>query len=238
MIEAYAYCRVSGRGQLDGDGPERQETAIQEHCACNGIVVRETFIEPITGKSDLEGRKEFQRMRAMLLAGPIKTVIIEKLDRLARDLMIQEQFVADLQRNGVTLLSTFEPDLCSKDPTRVLMRQIMGAFAQFERAMIVSRTRVARERIRSRGGRCEGQAPYGYQVVGQKGQKQLEPIESEQKVIRDVHTMRLQGRSILSIAKILNLANIPSRHGKPWGCMQILRILKRPQMSQNQNPGR
>ena len=152
--------------------------------------------------------------------------------------MIQEQFIADLQRHGITVLSTYEPDLCSQDPTRVLMRQIMGAFAQYERAVIVSRTRTARERIRARGGRCEGQAPYGYQVAGQKGQKRLEPIEAEQKVIQDVHTMRLQGRSIASIAKILNLGQIPSRHGKPWGCMQILRILKRPQMSQIESPSR
>ena len=77
MIEAYGYCRVSGIGQMDGDGPERQMNAIQTHCNRNDILLVDCFTESITGKSDLEGRKEFQRMRALLMDGPIKTVIIE-----------------------------------------------------------------------------------------------------------------------------------------------------------------
>jgi DNA invertase Pin-like site-specific DNA recombinase len=68
------------------------------------------------------------------------TVIIEKLDRLARDLMVSESILVDFQRKGVTVVSVAEPDLCSSEPTRILMRQMMSAFAQYEKSMIVGQT--------------------------------------------------------------------------------------------------
>jgi DNA invertase Pin-like site-specific DNA recombinase len=49
-----------------------------------------------------------------------------------------------------------EPDLCSDDPTRTLMRQVLGAFFEYERSMIVSKLRSARQRMKARTGRCEG----------------------------------------------------------------------------------
>ena len=45
-------------------------------------------------------------------------VIIEKLDRLARDLMVQETIIADLRKHGFELVSVAEPDLMANDPTR------------------------------------------------------------------------------------------------------------------------
>lgn len=53
-----------------------------------------------------------------------------RLERLARDLMIQEAAIADLQKRGFTLISVTGPDLMANDPTRVLMRRLMGAVAQ------------------------------------------------------------------------------------------------------------
>src|ERR1019366_8767454 len=51
--------------------------------------------------------------------------------------MLQESIVADFSANEFKLASTAEPDMCSDDPTRVLLRQMMGCFAQYERTMIV-----------------------------------------------------------------------------------------------------
>ena len=88
-------------------------------------------------------------------------MLVEKLDRLARDLMIQETILRDLQRRSVTLVSIREPDLCSNDPSRKLVRQIMGCIAEYEKSMIVSKLAGARRRMRARTGVCEGRKPYG-----------------------------------------------------------------------------
>ena len=91
----------------------------------------------------------------------VPVVLIEKLDRLARDLMIQETILRDLQRRGVSVVSTMEPDLCSDDPSRKLVRQIMGCYRGVRTSMIVSKLAGARQRMRVRTGSCEGRKPYG-----------------------------------------------------------------------------
>src|SRR5205823_2275549 len=69
--------------------------------------------------------------------------------------------IADMRKHGFEIVSVTEPDLCATDPTRVLMRQVLGAFAQYERTMIVAKLRAARNRRRATAGRCEGRKPYG-----------------------------------------------------------------------------
>ena len=79
--------------------------------------------------------------------------------------MVQETILADLKKYGFELVSVMEPDLCQGDPTRTLMRQLMGAVAQYEKAMIVLKLRGARERKKARTGRCEGRKPFGHYPV-------------------------------------------------------------------------
>lgn len=60
--------------------------------------------------------------------------------------MVQEACIADLRKNGFTLISVAEPDLMESDPTRVLMRELMGAVAQYDKSQIVAKLRGARIR--------------------------------------------------------------------------------------------
>jgi DNA invertase Pin-like site-specific DNA recombinase len=115
----------------------------------------------VSGTTDTADRPAWRSMLAEILADGVRAIVIERLDRLARDLMVQEYIIADCQKRGIVLLSTAEPDLCSSDPTRVLMRQILGAIAAYDKSMIVLKLRGARERKRAQSGRCEGAKPYG-----------------------------------------------------------------------------
>lgn len=93
----------------------------------------------------------------------LRTILIERLDRLARELLIQEcilRVLRDLKKFGVTLLSTTEECLDS-DPTRILLREIMGAIAEYDRSTVVLKLRAARLRRRDSTGRCEGRKPFG-----------------------------------------------------------------------------
>src|ERR1017187_7503619 len=97
-----------------------------------------------------------------LAANGTKLVLIDQLNRLARDLIVQETIIGDLRKRGFDLISVTEPDLLQDDPTRILMRQIFGAIAQYEKAMIVAKRRGARQRMKAKTGRCEGRKPFGY----------------------------------------------------------------------------
>jgi DNA invertase Pin-like site-specific DNA recombinase len=134
------------------------------------------------------------------------------LDRLARDLMVQEAAIADLHKHGFTLISATEPDLMAKDPTRILMRQLLGAVAQYDKSQIVLKLRGARMRKRAREGRCEGRKPFGY-------------YEGEDAVLAHLKALRAEGLGFDRIAARMNAEGLPTRTGKPWHGIVVNRIL-------------
>lgn len=214
MIKCFAYLRVSSIGQTQGDGYDRQLASCQMWAEANGYEIVEIFRESITGKSELEDRPALSELFAALEENGIKTVIIEKVDRLARDLMIQESIIGDMQKHGYTLISVAEPDLCSTDPSRILIRQIFGALAQYDRAMIILKLRGARQRMKAREGRCEGSKPFGFK-------------SGESEVLTQMRDLRASGMSCDRIAETLNANGVLARRGGKWLGCTVNKILKR-----------
>ena len=94
------------------------------------------------------------------------------------------------------------------DPTRVLIRQVLGAVAQFEKAVIVSKLKAARVRKRRAEGRCEGRKPFG-----------TRPGEAE--TVAYIATLRRKPKggerlSFAAIAARLNTEGVQTRTGRPW----------------------
>ena len=85
MKQAFGYLRVSGRGQLDGDGFIRQRETIEKYALSNGITIERWFEEKgICGENELDDRPALQGLIAALYSNGTRLVLIEKLDRLAR----------------------------------------------------------------------------------------------------------------------------------------------------------
>ena len=134
------------------------------------------------------------------------------MDRLARDLMVQEACIADLRKHGFMLVSIMEPDLMATDATRVMMRQMLGAVAQYEKAQLVIKLRAARTRKKADTGRCEGRKPFGNR-------------EGEQRTIDRMVTLQRSGISIRAITAKLNAEGVPTRTGGQWRDGVVGRIL-------------
>ena len=82
----------------------------------------------------------------------------------ARDLMVGEVILQQLTSAGCKVIATDSgTDLSadSDDPIRRLIRQVLGAEAEFDPRVTVTKLRAARERCRARGERCEGRKPLG-----------------------------------------------------------------------------
>jgi DNA invertase Pin-like site-specific DNA recombinase len=212
---AFAYVRVSGKGQVKGDGFPRQLEAIKRYAQEHDIRIVQGFEEKgVCGATELENRPALTAMFEALAGDGTKLVLIEKLDRLARDLMVQEKIIGDLRKRGFDLISVMEPDLLQNDASRVLFRQLMGAIAQYDKTMIVMKLRAARNRKRAATGRCEGRKPYGFH-----------PGEA---AVRDrIRSMRKAGGALQSICDALNGENIPTRFGGRWFPMVVARIAAR-----------
>jgi DNA invertase Pin-like site-specific DNA recombinase len=214
-MKVFGYLRVSGKGQLHRDGFTRQRLAIEKYCTIHGHQLVQVFAEKaVPGSTDMVDRPEWREMVGQALEGGAEAVVIERLDRLARDLIVQEHIIGDVIKRGLTLLSTAEPDLCSSEPTRILIRQILGAVAAYDKAMIVLKLRGARERMRERTGRCEGAKPYG-------------TFAGEAEVIDRMRTLRANGAHLSAIAGALNADGVRPRLGTQWFPMTVSRILER-----------
>jgi DNA invertase Pin-like site-specific DNA recombinase len=91
----------------------------------------------------------------------VRTVIVETASRFARDLITQETGFRFLKGLGVTLIAADSPDAFLDDtPTAILVRQVLGAVAQFEKAALVAKLRGARERKKRETGKCGGRKSY------------------------------------------------------------------------------
>ena len=153
---------VNTRNRRAGDGYTRQLESINRYAAANDIEVVRIFKERgVSGEKELKNRPAFMEMLSALHANGVRLILIERLDRLARSLYVQESIIAELKRHAFELISVEEPDLMKDDPGRVMFRQFQGAIAQCEKANIVLKLRGARQRIKARTGRCEGRKPYG-----------------------------------------------------------------------------
>lgn len=153
-------------------------------------------------------------MMTALHADGVELILVEAPHRLARDLMIQESILHDLKQHAFELVNLAEPDLCSDDPSRKFMRQVMGAMAEYEKSMIVAKLRGARERARAKGA-CEGRKPYGF-------------YPGEKAILERLKALRADGATYEAIASALNGEGVePRQAGKKWHTGYIHRLLRR-----------
>lgn len=170
----------------------------------------------VPGSTDFVDRPAWMEMVSSL--NGVRTIVVEALHRLARDMGVQEYILKDLSRREIELHSTLEEDVQSPDPTRVLFRQMMGAIAQYDKAMIVLKLRGARRRKRAETGRCEGAKPFG-----------AHPDKPEEKRALELMVgLRDGGMSTPDIAAALNRNRFRTRHeGGEWFASSVSRILRR-----------
>ena len=115
----------------------------------------------MSGADPIEARPGFTALLARIAGNSVRTIIVETANRFARDLMVQEVGFAMLQGLGITLIAADSPASFLDDgPTSKLIRQILGAVSEFDKAMIVAKLRGARERVRRTNGKCEGRKSY------------------------------------------------------------------------------
>lgn len=212
--KVFGYTRVSSKGQVDGDGPIRQEQAIRDYAAAHDMVVERVFVEEgVSG--DTDKRPALAEMLVSLEQNGhgVATVVIERVDRIARDLMVQEVIIGDLRKLGVRLVSAVEgDDLLSGDPTRTLIRQLLGAVAQYDKAMLVLKLRVARERRKAATGKCEGR----------KGYREARP-----ELMAKVDGMREKGMPYRVVAGVLNAAEEWTMAGGRWTAHSLRMVVAR-----------
>ena len=158
--KAVAYLRTSSKTNVgpDKDSDKRQLAAIKDYAKAAGFEIVETFYDAaVSGADPVDDRPGFAEMLERLMSNGARTILVESPDRFARDLMVQLAGHDMLKVKGITLIAASSPSHFIEDtPTAVLVRQVLGAVAQFEKATTVAKLAAARKRKRLATGKCEG----------------------------------------------------------------------------------
>ena len=222
-IKAFGYVRVSGKSQLTGNGFDRQEDTINAYAEKAGYqIVRVFKEEAVSGTKGEADRPAFQDMMSEILRNGVRTVIIEGLDRLAREYRIQETLLIYMASKGVTLLSArTEEDVTEaiqSDPMRKALVQIQGIFAELEKNLLVKKLRKAREQVRIAKGKCEGR----------KGYAESEQHEALLKRIKELRRKKpMQKRmTYQKVAERLNEEGYKTASGRLFTAMIVANLLR------------
>lgn len=158
--QAVAYIRTSSAANVgtDKDSDKRQRATIEGFAKRAGFALVSEFNDAaVSGADPIETRRGFAELLDQIEDNGVRTVIVEDASRFARDLVTQELGILALIKRGVRVLTASGDDLTdSSDPSRVMMRQIAGSFAQYEKTRLVAKLRVsasARPSANARGGR-------------------------------------------------------------------------------------
>ena len=167
-VKIVGYLRVSTDQQAErGLGLEVQRQGIKGWAKTAGHrVVEWTSDEGVSGSNGLEDRLGLAEALEHLRLGAADGLVVYRLDRLARDLVLQEQLVAEIWRLGAQVFSASLAEVAfliddPDDPSRKLIRQVLGAVAEYERSMIKLRLRSGRRRKSQNGGYAFGAPPFG-----------------------------------------------------------------------------
>ena len=224
--EVYGYLRVSTKGQAkeSKNGFKRQKDAIESFAKHVGFKIIRYFEEPVSGCKGENERPAFMEMVSSILReNGVNCIIVEGMDRLARELMVQEQLISYLASKGIDLYSANTGENVTQaikdDPVKKAMVQMQGVFSELEKSRLVKKLRKAREGIRESEGRCEGVKPYG-------------TLEGEQEVVDIIKSLhrKPKGKKRMSYQKIaseLNNRNIKPRNADKWKAMTIYNIINR-----------
>ena len=218
-----AYARVSTRSDSQEDSLENQtihyKNKIETHPDYEfvGIFADRGY----TGTKD--NRPEFQKMMTLCRAGAIDMILVKSVSRFARNTTIVLQYVRELKALGIEV--RFE-DQNIKTLTQdgELMLTVLSAFAEEESRSVSENIKW---RIRKKFERGElilntkrflgyDNDEYGDLVINQK----------EAKIVRRIFDEYLSGKGSFTIAKELNVEDIPTVTGARWSDTTILQMLK------------
>jgi DNA invertase Pin-like site-specific DNA recombinase len=133
----------------DKDSEKRQRAAIERFAKTGCFDVVAWFNDPaVSGADPIESRPGFAALLDRVENNGVRVVLVEDASRFARDLVAQELGVLMLIKRGMRVITASGDDLTeATDPSRIMMRQIAGSFAQYEKARLGKKLREARERL-------------------------------------------------------------------------------------------
>lgn len=219
-MKAVAYYRTSSASNVGEmkDSLNRQREAVTAYAEQQGIEIIDSFYDAaVSGADPIEDRAGFSDVMKQLEEQDIQAVLVENASRFARDLAVQLLGHDRLRKLGIQLIPVDAPNYFTEDtPTAEMVRQILGAVAQFDKSQLVSKLKHGREAKKALFGKCEGR----------KSIAELNPeIVRESKRLRRANPRTGKRMSYRKIAEALADNGYLTAAGNPYSASMIQRLL-------------
>ena len=226
------YARVSSDRQKEEGTIESQIEALQDEARKSHLQIPEEWIFRDEGYSgaNLE-RPALEALRDLVHEGQVETILVYAPDRLARKYALQVLLLEEFARNGASV--EFVRSVKGETPEERLLLHFQGMIAEYERSMIVERSRRGK-RYKAKQGRvnvlCGAPYGYNYQRVGDHEDARYEINPREAAVVKQVYEWYTEKEeTIAGIVRKLNANEVPTRSGKArWERTTVWGMLKNP----------
>ena len=223
------YARVSTERQAERGTIGSQLELLRTHVTAAGDELVGEYVDDGHSGARLD-RPGLDALRDAAEGGLFEQVWCLSPDRLARAYAYQVLVLDELARFGVTVRFTDAPNLAADDPQAVLLTQVQGVIAEYEKAKIAERYRRGKL-FRARAGEITTwRTAYGYRRVPRSaatGPAHWEIYEPEAAVVRRIFADRASGLTVREICRRLNTDQVPSPTGKAtWGHSTVCRLLR------------
>ncbi|MBB6214113.1 DNA invertase Pin-like site-specific DNA recombinase [Anaerosolibacter carboniphilus] len=208
------YARISTESQKDNTSIHEQIKRIKAYCISQNWNLINIFYDEAKSGSTTDEREQYNKMLEFISdeQSSVNAIVVFKADRIHRNLknlliMIEDE----LEPYEIAFISVSE-SFDTSTPQGMLILQMLGSFAEFEKNLINERTKTGRLATAREGKYAGGKIPFGYEV---KDSKYLVK-EDEAKIIKTIFKMYSEGKSYRYIAEHLN--NTSDITGDSSGC--------------------
>lgn len=220
------YIRVSTEGQVDAFGKDVQRDGMSRWADLNGHRIVVWFEE-----DGVSGTKDSGDRPALLEAmqADVDGIVVFDATRIARRSVVQETLLNFIWDSGLRVFSSTAGELAADedDPTKILIRQILGVIAEFDHRTTVKRLHAARRIKSAAGGFVGGTPAFGVRVEGHGKFAEFVTDDVESSVVAKIVTLHQEGCSLRHIAAALNKDGHKTKRGGLWGPEQVTRVIRR-----------
>ena len=222
---AVGYVRVSTDDQHLG--PEAQRAELERWAKISGVELVAVFVDHgVSGAAPLDKRLGLLDAIDALKELDAGLLLVAKRDRLARDVVAAAMIERMAQRAGAQVGSANGAGN-GDGPESLLMRRLLDAFAEFERAMIRGRTRAAMQAKRARLEYTGGSVSYGWDLAVDGVHLVANPVE--QAIVQVARELReAGGLSLRKIGSELERRGMAPRSGRGWHAKTVRDLLRAP----------
>ncbi len=222
-VRVATYTRISTDEERQPNSLEAQRVRLESFVSSQPAWgIERLYKEQFTGT--VVDRPELTRMLRDAKRGRFDVLLVYRVDRLARSIRGLAQIIDELDQAGVIFRSATEP-FDTGTPAGRMMVQMLGVFAEFERALIVERITAGLERKAARGGWCGGQRPFGLNIAADRDSLERNPTEAPLvPVMFDHYVNRQAGSSAL--AGWLNEQGYRTKNGRLWSSASVITVLR------------